>query len=141
MSGLKVRTRQTGANATLRPGEQPTITTPTNGRIDVVTGVDLPGFNPLDLLYASVAACMVLSARIAAGRLGVGDRLRDVRADVSGSKAEGDVSRIGQFRIVLAIEGDIDAATKRQIAEDAETICTVSNTLRGEPEFVTVFAE
>lgn len=82
MSGLKVRTRETGATAVLRPGTQPTITTPTKGRIDVVTGVDQPGFNPLDLLYASVAACMVLSARIAAGRLGVGDRLRDVRANV-----------------------------------------------------------
>lgn len=141
MSGLKVRTRETGAAAVLRPGQPPTITTLTKGSLDVVTGVDQPGFNPLDLLYASVAACMVLSARIAAGRLGVADRLRDVRADVSGSKADGDISRIGQFRIVLAIEGDIDAATKRQIAEDAETICTVSNTLRGTPELVTMFAD
>ncbi|TGR35828.1 OsmC family peroxiredoxin, partial [Mesorhizobium sp. M1C.F.Ca.ET.195.01.1.1] len=62
MSELKVRTRVTGATAVLQPGSLPVVTTPTGGTVDVVTQVSAPGFNPLDLLYASLAACMVLSA-------------------------------------------------------------------------------
>ncbi|MDX8454561.1 OsmC family protein [Mesorhizobium sp. VK9D] len=133
MSELKVRTRATGALAVLPPGGLPTITTPTGGTVDVVTQVSAPGFNPLDLLYASLAACMVLSARIAATRLGVADRLGEVRADVGGEKAKDEPSRVETFNIKLEITGDLDAATKQQILADAEDICTVSNTLHGAP--------
>ncbi|MDX8517375.1 OsmC family protein [Mesorhizobium dulcispinae] len=134
MSELKIRTRATGALAVLAPGGLPAVTTPTGGALDVVTSVSAPGFNPLDLLYASLAACMVLSARIAATRLGVADRLGEVRADVAGEKAKDEPSRVETFSIRLEIAGDLDAATKQRIVEDAETICTVSNTLRGAPE-------
>lgn len=140
MSELKIRTRVTGALAVLPPGALPVVTTPTGGAVDVVTGVSAPGFNPLDLLYASVAACMVLSARIAATRLGVAASLGEVRAEVSGEKAEGDVSRVGRFTITLDVQGDLDEATKKRIVEDAETICTVSNTLRTPPELHTTLA-
>ncbi|WP_192248679.1 OsmC family protein [Mesorhizobium caraganae] len=98
MAELKVRTRETGALAVMPPGGLPVVTTPTGGSVDVVTGVNAPGFNPLDLLYASLAACMVLSARIAATRLGVAANLGEVRADVRGEKAEGDVSRVASLR-------------------------------------------
>ncbi|MFK0691682.1 OsmC family protein [Mesorhizobium sp. IMUNJ 23033] len=134
MGELKVRTRVTGALAVLPPGGLPVVTTPTGGTVDVVTAVSAPGFNPLDLLYASLAACMVLSARIAATRLGVAASLGEVRADVSGEKAEGDSSRVGRISITLDISGDLDQATKQRIVEDAETICTVSNTLGTPPE-------
>ncbi|MDX8466221.1 OsmC family protein [Mesorhizobium sp. VK23B] len=134
MSELKIRTRATGALAVLPQGGLPVVTTPTGGAVDVVTSVSAPGFNPLDLLYASLAACMVLSARIAATRLGVADRLGEVRADVSGGKAKDELSRVETFTVRLEIAGDLDAAVKQRIVEDAETICTVSNTLRGAPE-------
>ena len=133
MSELKIRTRNTGALAVLPPGGLPVVTTPTGGTVDVVTQVSAPGFNPLDLLYASLAACMVLSARIAATRLGVADRLGEVRADVGGEKAKGELSRVETFTIKLEITGDLDVATKERILADAEDICTVSNTLRGAP--------
>jgi uncharacterized OsmC-like protein len=133
MSELKVRTRTTGALADLPPGGLPTVTTPTGGTVDVVTSVSAPGFNPLDLLYASLAACMVLSARIAANRLGVADRLGEVRAEVTGEKAKDEPSRVETFNIKLEIAGDLDAATKERILADAEHICTVSNTLRVAP--------
>lgn len=133
MSELKIRTRNTGALAVLPPGGLPVVTTPTGGTVDVVTQVSAPGFNPLDLLYASLAACMVLSARIAATRLGVADRLGEVRADVSGEKAKDEPSRVETFTIKLEITGDLDVATKERILADAEDICTVSNTLRGAP--------
>ncbi|TIP03822.1 MAG: OsmC family protein [Mesorhizobium sp.] len=133
MSELKIRTRNTGALAVMPPGDLPTVTTPTGGTVDVVTQVSAPGFNPLDLLYASLAACMVLSARIAATRLGVADRLGEVRADVGGEKAKDEPSRLETFNIKLEISGDLDVATKQRILVDAEDICTVSNTLRGAP--------
>ncbi|RWL99888.1 MAG: OsmC family peroxiredoxin [Mesorhizobium sp.] len=133
MSELKIRTRNTGALAVMPPGDLPTVTTPTGGTVDVVTQVSAPGFNPLDLLYASLAACMVLSARIAATRLGVADRLGEVQADVTGEKAKDEPSRIETFNIKLEISGDLDVATKQRILVDAEDICTVSNTLRGAP--------
>jgi len=133
MAELKIRTRTTGALAVLPPGGLPSITTPTGGTLDVVTQVSAPGFNPLDLLYASLAACMVLSARIAATRLGVADRLGEVSADVGGEKAKDEPSRVETFTVRLEITGDLDAATKQRILADAEDICTVSNTLRSAP--------
>lgn len=133
MAELKIRTRTTGASAVLPPGGLPVVMTPTGGAVDVVTAVSAPGFNPLDLLYSSLAACMVLSARIAANRLGVADRLGEVRAEVSGEKAKDEPSRIETFTIKLEIAGDLDVATKERILADAEDICTVSNTLRGAP--------
>ena len=134
MAELKVRTRETGALAVMPSGGLPVVTTPTGGSVDVVTGVNAQGFNPLDLLYASVAACMVLSARIAASRLGVAAALGEVRAEVSGEKAKDDPSRVEKISIRLDIAGDLDAATKQRIVDDAEAICTVSNTLRTAPE-------
>jgi uncharacterized OsmC-like protein len=133
MADLKIRTRNAGALAVLPPGGLPTVTTPTGGTVGVVTQVSAPGFSPLDLLYASLAACMVLSARIAATRLGVADRLGEVRAEVNGEKAKDEPSRVETFNIRLTITGDLDAATKESILADAEDICTVSNTLRGAP--------
>ena len=133
MAELKIRTRTTGALAVLPPGGLPSITTPTGGTLDVVTQVSAPGFNPLDLLYASLAACMVLSARIAATRLGVADRLGEVSADVGGEKAKDEPSRVETFTVKLEITGDLDAATKQRILAGAEDICTVSNTLRSAP--------
>ena len=133
MADLKIRTRNVGALAVLPPGGLPAITTPTGGTVDVVTAVSAPGFNPLDLLYASLAACMVLSARIAATRLGVADRLGEVRAQVTGEKAKDEPSRVETFNVRLEMSGDLDPVTKQRILEDAEDICTVSNTLRGAP--------
>ncbi|MBN9550199.1 MAG: OsmC family protein [Alphaproteobacteria bacterium] len=133
MAELKIRTRNAGALAVLPPGGLPAVTTPTGGEVGVVTQVSAPGFSPLDLLHASLAACMVLSARIAATRLGVADRLGEVRAEVSGEKAKDEPSRLAAFSVRLDIAGELDAATKQRILADAEEICTVSNTLRAAP--------
>ncbi len=83
---------------------------------------------------------MVLSARIAATRLGVATQLGEVRAEVSGEKAKDEPSRVEKVNIRLDIAGDLDAATKQRIVEDAEAICTVSNTLRTAPELHTTLA-
>ncbi|MBN7805186.1 OsmC family protein [Agrobacterium rosae] len=135
MSEIRVKKRETGATATLGRNGHPQIATPTGGQLAVVTAASEPGFNPLDLLYSSLAACLVLSARIAASRLGVLDRFESVEARVTGEKSEGEPARITHFDMRLKITGDFDAETKQAIAHMAEDICTVSNTLRGDAAF------
>lgn len=141
MQEVKVKTRPTGANAVLGRNGFPHITSVTGGEIDIVTGASQPGFNPLDLLYASLSACLVLSARIAASRMGVLDKIERITADVTGEKAHDGLSRVEKFNIVFKVEGDIDGETRSAIISAAEDeICTVSNTIRGNPEFVTTVA-
>ena len=137
MVELKVKTRETGATAVAGRTGLPHVTSATNGELDIVTSPSLPGFNPLDLLYASLSACLVLSARMAASRLGVLDKLTEVSARVTGEKAHEGPSRVARFDIDFVIRGDFDDATRHAIAEAAENeICTVSNTLKGDPQFV-----
>ncbi|WP_457299873.1 OsmC family protein [Phyllobacterium sp. P5_D12] len=141
MSELKIRTRAVGATSVLQPKELPLVTSETGGKIGVVTSVSEPGFSPIDLLYSSLSACIALSARIAASRLGVADRLGEVRVHVTGEKAHEGPSRIAHFDISIEIDGELDNATKHEIVEAAEEICTVSNTLRGNADFVTKLAD
>ena len=142
MSEVRIKTRPVGATATLGRMGAPSVTSATGGTLPVVTGASEPGFNPLDLLYASLSACLVLSARIATSRLGVLDRLTSVTAEVTGDKAHDGPSRVEKFHIRFDIQGDLDLATRQAIATAAEgEICTVSNTLQGAPAFSMTLAD
>lgn len=141
MNEPKIKTRQTGATATLGRTGFPHVVSATGGTLDIVTGATQPGFNPLDLLYASLSACLTMSARIAASQMGVLEKLTEVTAVVTGEKAPDGLSRVQKFNIVFTIRGDIDAGTREAIARAAEDeICTVSNTIRGNPEFATTIS-
>jgi uncharacterized OsmC-like protein len=137
MTELKTRPRPTGATAVLGRTGFPHITSATGGALTVVTSPSQPGFNPLDLLYASLSACLTMSARIAASQRGVLDRVTEISAEVTGEKATEGLSRVQTFNIVFTIKGDIDEETRNAIALAAEQdICTVSNTIRGNPNFL-----
>ncbi|KAB1086851.1 OsmC family protein [Neorhizobium galegae] len=136
MVELKVKTRPIGATAILGRLGHPQVTSETNGHVDVVTGASEPGFNPLDLMFSSLAACLVLSGRIAASKLGILDRLSEVKVHVTGEKAHEGPSRITKFIVDFRIEGDFDDEQKKQIAHMAEEICTVSNTLKNLPDIL-----
>jgi uncharacterized OsmC-like protein len=70
--------------------------------------------------------------------MGVLDKISEITADVTGEKAAEGLSRVAKFNIAFSIKGDIDEETRRNIAHAAEDeICTVSNTVRGDPEFST----
>ncbi|MDQ6433603.1 OsmC family protein [Mesorhizobium sp. LHD-90] len=126
--------RPTGASAVLRPRQSPVVTSATGGEVTLSSHVSTPGFSPVDLLYGALAGCLVISARAAAAKLGVLEKLGDVEAKVTGRKAAEGLSRVETFHVEIEIGGDIDPAVKKQIAEAAEDeICTVSNTLRGHP--------
>ena len=140
MADLKVRPRPVGATAVLGRTGFPHVTSATKGEIDIVTGPSQPGFNPLDLLYSSLSACLVLSARMAASQVGILDKITEITADVTGEKAADGPSRVEKFNIAFTIRGDIDDETRLKIAHAAEDICTVSNTIRGNPEFSTVIS-
>jgi len=135
MNRFRVKKRPTGAVVTLGRLGHPDVVTATGGALTVVTAASEPGFNPLDLLYSSLSACLALSARIAASRMGVLDRFEKVMVHVSGEKAEEEPSRIVRFDVRIEIMGDFDEATRSAIAHMAEDICTVSNTLKGDAEF------
>ena len=135
MNRFRVKKRPTGAVVTLGRLGHPDVVTATGGALTVVTAASEPGFNPLDLLYSSLSACLALSARIAASRMGVLDRFEKVTVHVSGEKAEEEPSRIVRFDVRIEIKGDFDEATRGAIAHMAEDICTVSNTLKGDAEF------
>ena len=65
--------------------------------------------------------------------------LAEITADVTGEKAPEGLSRVQKFNIAFSIKGDIDDETRQKIAHLAEDeICTVSNTIRGNPEFSSV---
>ncbi|MBP1853559.1 OsmC family protein [Rhizobium halophytocola] len=138
MSAATPRTRPVGATAVLGRTGFPAITSATGGQISIVTGASQAGFNPLDLLYASLAGCLAMSARIVASEMGLHDRISAITATVTGDKATEGLSRVGHFHIRFSITGDIDHATRKTIADRAEhEVCTVSNTIRGNPSFST----
>ena len=129
-----VRIRKTGAIARLGRTGFPHLTSATGGTIDIVTGATQPGFNPIDLLYASLASCMAMSARIAASRMGMLDQVGNISVTVCGNKAEENSrSRIAGFHVTFSIDGDIGEEARRAITDEAEKICTVSNTLASGP--------
>lgn len=130
-----IRIRPTGAVAVMGRTGFPKVISRTGGEIEIKTGTSEAGFNPLDLIYASLSACLAMSARIAASKLGLLDRLESVTADVSGEKAEDEPSRLAVFEVRFDIRGDFDDETRRQIAHLAEEVCTISNTIAGQPRF------
>ncbi|QRM57311.1 OsmC family protein [Sinorhizobium sp. BG8] len=138
----RITERPVGAEAVLGRTGFPIVTSATGGEIAIVTGASQAGFNPLDLLYASLAACLAMSARVAANRMGLLGRLEEVRAEVTGEKAVEGLSRVETFQIAITIKGDIDAETRALIVKAAEEeICTVSNTIRATPAFVTTISD
>jgi uncharacterized OsmC-like protein len=128
--------RPVGATATLGKAGYPHIRSETGGAIDIVTAVSEAGFNPLDLLLASLAACMSMSARIAARELGLAAGFSGVSAKASGEKAKEGPSRFETLTVVFRFEGSLSTAEQWKIAHRAEEICTVSNTLAVKPEIL-----
>lgn len=130
---LRIRKRPGGAVTVVGKRGAASVTSATGAVLELSNAVSAPGFNPVDLLYASLSACLVLSTRIAASELGLFERFESVRVSVSGQKAEGEFSRVATMSVRLEIVGDLSDAEKAGIAERAERICTVSNTLHDSP--------
>ncbi len=133
MVDLKIEKRPIGAVAKLQRNGHPQVTSRTGGEVGVVTGASEEGFNPLDLMFASLSACLVLSARIAASKLSLLDRFDGASADVTGEKSSEEPYRIERFIVEITIDGDLTEDERHDIVHMAEEICTVSNTLKVPP--------
>lgn len=133
MVDVKIKKRPIGALARLERNGHPAVTSRTGGEIGVVTGASEEGYNPLDLMFASLSACLVLSARIAASKIGLLSRFDGASADVTGEKSAEEPFRIERFVVRITIDGDLSESERHQIVEMAEDICTVSNTLKSTP--------
>ncbi|WP_165219681.1 OsmC family protein [Affinirhizobium pseudoryzae] len=129
MVEIKMKTRTTGATATMAARGQGSLRTETGGTLDVVTSVSDPGFNPLDLLYSSLAACLVLSVKGAVSRLQLMERFEGVSAHVTGEKAHDGPSRVEKMTCIIRIGGDYNEDERQDIVRLAKELCTVSNTL------------
>jgi len=133
MVDLKIKKRAIGAVARVQRNGHPQVTSRTGGHIGVVTGASEEGFNPLDLMFASLSACLALSARIAASKLALLDRFDGASADVTGEKSSEEPYRVERFAVEITIEGDLTEEERYRIVHMAEEICTVSNTLKTPP--------
>ncbi|UJW74997.1 OsmC family protein [Rhizobium sp. SL42] len=131
MSGLK--TRPVGATATLGRTGYPHLVSDTGGTLEIATGASQPGFNPIDLLHAALAACLTMSARIAVRELGLADSLSEVVARVTGDKAKDGPSRIARFHVNMHFKGTLTPQQQSAVVHRAEEICTVSNSLASRP--------
>lgn len=130
---FRIRKRPSGAVTTVsRRGAASTVSA-TGAVLELSNAASTPGFNPVDLLYASLSACLALSTRIAASELGLFERFESVRVSVSGEKTASEFSRVETISVRLEIAGMLSDVEKADIAERAERICTVSNTLRQSP--------
>src|SRR5579871_4197529 len=121
-----IKPRETGATAVIVPAGQAMVTSATGGDIALNRAATDPAFSPLDLLYAAVAGCLVVSLRDAARRTGVIDRLRSARAIVRGDKAPDAPPRVARLRITFEVDGDFDETTRAALIAEAEATCTVS---------------
>ncbi len=139
-AGLRVRKRETGATARLSQHGGVAMESATGGKIELVTAASAPGFNPVDLLYASLSGCLALSVRIAASELGWFSRFESVEVTVSGRKAEAEFGRIESMNATIRILGDFTPAHRHEIIGRAERLCTISNTLQ-QPPRIEVVAE
>ena len=123
----QIRTRATGALATIGADGAAVVTARSGATTRLAYSPSMDGFNPLELLDASLAGCLALSVRIAARNLGLSDRLGNVAVEVIGAKAAEPPSRIARQTCRYAIEGDFNDAERRSLIEEAHKVCTIGN--------------
>ncbi len=128
--------RATGATAVVERVGHGRVTSATGATVELSAALSSPGYSPVDLMYAAVAGCLAISARIAASEMHVLDRFVSANVAVSGRKATPPERRVTHLDIRIELDGDFDAATRHALIERAEELCTVSNTLKNSPEFV-----
>ncbi len=123
----QVRVRPMGATASLDRNGRGDVVARSGASLTLAGSPSMEGFNPLELLDASLAGCLALSVRIAARNLGLSDRLGMVQVEVVGAKASEPPSRIARQTCRFAIEGDFNDAERRALIGEAHKVCTIGN--------------
>lgn len=123
----QVRVRPMGATANLDRNGHGGVVARSGASMTLAGSPSMEGFNPLELLDASLAGCLALSVRIAARNLGFNERLGAVSVEVIGAKASEPPSRIARQTCRFSIEGDFNDAERRSLVEEAHKVCTIGN--------------
>ena len=116
------------------------VTNARGGDMDIVFSSRIDGFSPLEVQAAALAACMDVSLRIAARQAGL-NGLGDIAVSVEAAKAEAAPSRLARFDIEVSFSDTLDEDMKARLVSEAETICTISNTLAAKDVTITSRAE
>jgi uncharacterized OsmC-like protein len=90
--------------------------------------------SPVEYLLIAVASCFALSCRSVVAARGLPRGAFEVR--VTGAKALSPPSRLDRIELSVAFGSDVDGALARAIAEDAEKLCTVTNTILSTPRVI-----
>ncbi len=123
----QVKVRPMGATASLDRNGRGDVVARSGASLTLAGSPSMEGFNPLELLDASLAGCLALSVRIAARNLGLNERLGSVSVEVVGAKAAEPPSRIARQTCRFSIEGDFNDAERRSLIEEAHKVCTIGN--------------
>ena len=123
----QVRVRPMGATASLDRNGRGGVVARSGANLTLAGSPSMEGFNPVELLDASLAGCLALSVRIAARNLGFNERLGSVSVEVIGAKASEPPSRIARQTCRFSIEGDFNDAERRSLIEEAHKVCTIGN--------------
>jgi uncharacterized OsmC-like protein len=97
-----------------------------------------PGFNPLELLAASLGICTAINLRKELGATAGGNNALPFEVVVDCVKAHDLPSRVERLELVVRLpEGMSEAAEAAGIVERAEAACTIANTLLASAEITT----
>ena len=93
--------------------------------------------NPVELLLSGIAGCLGLTLRHKADSEGV--PIEDLRIKVEGVRPEGAVrSGVHSIQISVCVKTTASVEKIRELVEESEAACTVSDTLTHAPLFETV---
>jgi uncharacterized OsmC-like protein len=94
-----------------------------------VGGARAVPISPVEHLLTGAAGCLALSCRAV---MAEGQRsAASVEVTATGYKAAEPPSRLGRIELAVRFGKEIDEADARSIVEEAEKLCTVTNTLLG----------
>ena len=132
----QVKVRPMGATASLDRNGHGSVVARSGASLTLAGSPSMEGFNPLELLDASLAGCLALSLRIAARNLAMNDRLVSVSVEVVGAKAAEPPSRIARQTCRFTIEGDFNETERTALVEEAHKVCTIGNSYHSSIEII-----
>jgi uncharacterized OsmC-like protein len=96
-----------------------------------------PGFNPLELLAASLGICTAINLRKELGAIAGHGDASPFEVVVECIKAEGPPSRIERLDVAVHLPAGVAKGTTDDAVHRAEAACTIANTLHASARVVT----
>jgi uncharacterized OsmC-like protein len=95
------------------------------------------GFNPLELLSASLGICTAINLRKELGAVGAGRGGAPFEVAVECVKAEDAPSRVERMEVFVQLPAGVAGAAAEDMVHRAEAACTIANTLLASPRIAT----